>query len=191
MKSSKVEQNLTTTQKVAMMKELAKIGDGTIYQRVKFANEALDDAEWLEATHNGKLDKAEQALEDDCFYSIHAYINLGTLLAIYRMFPDEKSWQEYNYDLGAMEALYLQSLPAGAPRAERISYKKKSEGLQKDVDRLQQQLAYRDGQVEDAMGTIEKLRIRVEELERENAELRGQVKILRERWERELIGAAR
>lgn len=164
------------------LQELKSDGDHNLYERLSLAAGVVEDAEYLNEFHAGDQDQAMEVLEESYFRALGGYVRLHVLLAIYREFPAESQWQEYHYDLRAMELLWrdrkasrdsLEQAETAKPRvratvAEVQELRDRSESLAYQLRRERETTAAKDSE-------LERLRQRVHDLEQQVAELRGRL----------------
>mgnify|MGYP005725305667 CR=1 FL=1 len=168
----------TTTQKIAELKEVSRNLRRNIYRSVKLAAEILSDTDWIAQVHGGNLDAAEAAIESEYFSAISGLLTLGTLLDIYRHFPSENQWIERNYNLSAMHAEWEDSRAEESKetlQGHRTSWKKEAEKLKKELDEATTAISDRKTLIQ-----------RINDLEIENAELRGRLAELEKLVERQM-----
>ncbi len=147
----------TTTQKIAELTALATDVKTDMYKRVKLAFEILADVDWIEAAHQGKAIRAMDYLHRKGFPYVS--LTVGQLAAIYRKWPEEASWQEYDYDVNLMYDMLRGEKKAKQKQANRISWRTKCEELVEEL-RL--------------------LKIAYSKLETREAQLEGEIKGIKE-----------
>lgn len=167
---------MTTNEIIAKLKTLANKAGETLYERVKLVAKVLADKVWLDTEMAGDHDKALETLEVDCFPELSAF-GLAKLLEIYRIIPDLKDWRRLKWNIMALWAETQERLtqvrqPAGETGERRRGYNVKE---REEVDSRLKSLEFDKRQATDS---VKRLEMEVERLQRENDELRGEVKAL-------------
>lgn len=153
----------TTTQKIAELKTLCGDVKGNMYQRVKLAFEILADVDWIEHAHRGKTSRAMDFLQHEGFPYIT--LTVGQLAAIYRKWPEESMWKEWDYDVNTMWGELRSDAKPTRKTTKVVHWKEKAEELRSELDELKRSYA---------------------KLEQMNAELKGELRGIKET----LVGAA-
>lgn len=172
---------MTTTQRLAELKSLANQAKTNLFRRIQLAAEVLADADWIGRVHDGSDTKAQDVIQDEYFSELSEYLTLGTLLAIYRAFPDEAVWGKYKYNLAAMELLYQEQVKSSdeqKPAATRMHWKTEAAKLADQLKTVEADKRMASDLSERQASELETLRQRVQQLERENAGLLGRIEEL-------------
>lgn len=127
----------TTTQNLARIKQLARDGNASFFERLKLAAQVLMDHEWIVDNFNGCDADAMDYVQQEGFSMIAGVYTLGDLLKMYHAFPQESDWQAVKYDLKAMH-LRLKGVtedeePEQKPRTD---WRAKCAELMAEVQRL-------------------------------------------------------
>lgn len=156
------------------------------YESIKVSSEILADHDCIAELYDGDDDKAIEAIEGEYFSSLHGYVTLGTLLAIYRHFPLERQWQEYRYDLRAMELLWKRDREQaqGEDGKRTINRVKKT-----DLDAALEKVAHLEAQLRRTESEAAGLRAENERLSKEVARLTGRIEAFESMRRRELVEA--
>lgn len=187
----------STNQLIAELKTLAGQGKKNIFRRVQLASQILADHDWI-ASKGWDEPQAREALQADYFSELGGYVSLGTLLEIYAKFPHESDWEEYNYNIRAMELLWRQNEnDANQQSQERTKWKAKAEYLDNEVKEMKYEISRKNSMVDalekeivELNGKISSLLDENRQLREENAGLRGRLEEL-ERFARQEFAAPR
>ncbi len=147
----------TTTQKIAQLKQLGNDVKSNMYQRVKLAAEILLDIDWIEHAYKGHTTQAMDFLQREGFP--YVTLTVGQLASIYRKWPEESMWQDWNYDINAMWDELSSKKGPSRKSTNVVHWKEKAELLMAELAELRRQYA---------------------KLERQNAELSGELKGIKE-----------
>lgn len=173
---------MTTSAKLAELKKLAGEAGKSIYRRLGLVRDIMADGEYVIA-HYGNEAKALETLEADCFGDLCGARSLSELLAMLADFPAEEKWKQSKWNLSRLLAEWddmrdqrrRDEQNANARKSpERVSVKEHKELVQKHQESetiLQHMTTEKSKLVSDA----EQLRVRVQELERENIDLKARV----------------
>lgn len=166
----------TTTQLLAELKTLAKDAGANIYRRIQLATEVLRDHEWIAVTCNGNEDQAIKLLESEYFADLHGYVTLGRMRQLLKEFSREAEWQEYNYDLAAMDALYEERHKddPSTPR-QHTNWKAQVAEREEEIQQLNADRRRDREELKENRQTISRLEADVQKLSIENAELKGRI----------------
>ena len=86
---------------------LSERADLNTYRRVQIAATVVEDMEWVAEEHGGDQAKAKAWLQTQYFEQLCGWLPLGTMIEIYREFPDEEQWRQHRHNLKAMHLLWL------------------------------------------------------------------------------------
>lgn len=157
---------MTTKQALAELKKLAKDAAVVLYRRIELAALVLSDLDWIARTHDGSDLKAQDALQGEFFRDLSGYVTLGKLLAMYRHIPEDQ-WRGCRYDVAAVEVLYDdQAEPDQAERGKRTAWKALAEERGEALHEAEAELVRLRKQVAELKTENERLRGRIEQLER-------------------------
>ena len=187
--------HLTADQKYLKLRSMADKAGESLYHRIKMATELLADRDWVDAEDKGGGNEeiARERIGKDCFHDLLRLTTFETLLELYRVIPEQKTWSEHRYNLQRLwieckKRLGDDDNSNHAPQDTRrratvaeleqeIDLRKQAESrekreretslkLQSEADQLRQEVAMLKG--------------RIAELERQNAELMQQLTRRRE-----------
>jgi nitrogen fixation-related uncharacterized protein len=173
-----------TRQKMLRLRELRDQAGSTLYERIKLAYECLQDPDFVEEIHGGKMDRAEDAIASEYFPDLVgpavARIDFAKMLAIYRQFSDEQTWKDHKYNLIAMEILYdekrkREKKDTSPPQTRWAVTRKQWDDLESEKKALERQVKKKTDAISAKDEQIEGLRAKVQELESENAYLKGRI----------------
>ena len=157
---------MTTKQALAELKKLAKQAKDTLYRRIALAEQVLSDLDWIAQAHGGSDIKAQDAIEDEFFGELGGDPSLGKLRAMYRQFPKAK-WEELRYKIRAIEILYdEQGEPQKRETGKRTAWKEIAEERGEKLEAAERKIASLQSQVTDLTSENERLRGRIEQLEK-------------------------
>lgn len=147
---------ITTTQKLAQLKQLAADAKTNLYQRVKLAVEILADRQYVDSVH-GSEDKAMHFLQSEGFPYIEKTV--GQLVAIYNRFPNEDDWDKRNYNLTVMwDEVKAAKKKQGKPTDERVSWKQKYEELEQEYELLRAKYTVAERRIAELEGELKGIR---------------------------------
>lgn len=173
-----------TRQKLIRLKELRDKAGNLLYERLKLACECLDDADFVGEIHRGDVFRATDAIANEYFPELVepavAKIDFAKMLAIYRQFSDEQVWKDHKYNLIAMEILYddkkkREKKDAAPPQTRWAVTRKQWDDLENEKNALERQLKKKTEFLSAKDEQIEGLRAKIQELESENAYLKGRI----------------
>lgn len=166
-------QNQSPTQLEQRLKTLSGVARENLYERLELAHRLLVDADWL-ANFGGSLDLGEEYIAEKYFSEWFEMIQFAKLHQMFVKFPRE-TWVQYKCNVGAMEALYDESVEFRHESAPRRHYKD-------DAERAVKELRRANARLEKSSGLVSKLQSRISELEIENAALRDRIRELECEW---------
>lgn len=157
-----------TKEIMVSLKKLSAEGEKNLFQRVKLAAELLEDFDWIAEFHDGNEDMAAEAVQASYFASLCGYVPLLKVVAIYRKYPKETIWQEYAYNLKALELIY------DADRKQEAGMQKSSvkRATLAQMAELEAQLSEAKAKGAAAKAELDTLREEAQKLREENAQLR-------------------
>lgn len=94
-----------TQRALGKMQQLAGQAGHLYCRRLRQAITVLDDDCWVASRFSGDKIAAVNYLQDRYFADLSGYITLQKLLRVYQGLP-ETAWQEYRYNIRALELLY-------------------------------------------------------------------------------------
>ena len=149
----------TTTQKIAELKTLCGDVKANMYQRVKLAFEILADVDWIERAHKGHTTQAMDYLQREGFP--YVTLTVGQLAEIFRKWPQESTWKEWDYDINAMWAELRSDKQPSRKAAHTFSWKARAEELKaelgqarREVTKLEQKVAELSGELRGIKETL-------------------------------------
>ena len=166
----------TIGQLQAELKQLGTKSQGTLYRRLQIADTLLKSEEFMEQ-FGGKLDEAEDQIAADGFPVLAGTYSVGELMVLFREFPKAR-WEEYRYNLKAMQALYDEQRASEGETRERKSWKETAQQSAEELESVGRQLKNVQQLLEHEQTEKTELSLRVRELEHENAVLRGRIEEL-------------
>ena len=162
------DQELTTTQKIAVLKRMGTDTKASMYKRVQLAFQILADVDWLEVAHKGQTTRAMDFLYREGFPYV-SELTMGQLVEIYRKWPSEADWRDRDYNVSVMWEEIRRTQKPSSKRGDVMSWKTKAEELQVIIDQLRNENAILKTQV---------------------ASVAGELKGLKDSWQRETAGSA-
>lgn len=160
---------MTSGKKRAELKRLSGDVRHGIHAMLKIAHDLLEDQEYVAQFGGGpQLIDDMQSKE---FAHFGGSPTLPQMLRAYAANPGEQAWKEYDYNIWAMIELAAPAREAG--EATHINWKAIAKELEVQVEQLTTELAAASEQVSAMEAAIASL-------ETQNAEMRGELKALRE-----------
>lgn len=164
-------------QLIARLKELAGKAGHNIYERLKTVDVLFKNQLYVNAGYGDDECAALDKLEEEYFGDLCGARSLGTLLTLYRAYPDTQIWEDHKWNLQRLLAKWqLDRKPANSSGTTRQTVKLA------DHEKLVDELAgvnFRFKQEREEKLDLRKenaaLRQRIADLERENLQLNAKV----------------
>ena len=169
-----------TGQILAQLKQLADEAKENLYTRIGLAIEVLQDLDWIALVHEGSIDVARQALEDEYFRDLGGYVTLGKLMQMYQTIPREE-WDACRHNIAAIEVIFDGKETKPEP-LNRQNWKKAYDDLLEAYEELQQELANWKQVAEERGVKIQELQEQITNLQTSSARLEGRVEELSKRF---------
>ena len=165
---------MKTSEMLAKLKAMASRAGEAIYERATLAAAVLADKQWLNAEFSGDYDKAVAFMEDDLFPELSKAFGLVRLLTLAEAFPSAEDWRTHKYNLNRLWAEW-------ESRHESEKDEKKTERRHAtiaDLEQRDEKVKDLEFQVKTIGDAIKSKDAEIEKLRIENAELRGEIKML-------------
>lgn len=173
---------MKTPEVVAKLLTMATKAGEAMYERAKLAASCLEDRQWIDAEFGGDYDVALEYIEGDCFPDLAGGFGLSRLLEIIAKFPERNDWRADKWNINRMWARIVDAKREADDKPER---QVRPRPTAKDLEERDTKIAEKDWTIktqqqalERELGEVEKLRLRVTELEAEVNQLRGENKQL-------------
>lgn len=162
---------MTSGQKRAELKRLAKAVRENIFEMLRIACELIDDHAYVDEF--GGEPKLLDHLEAEEFAHFGGVPKLAAMIRAFRANPKKATWAEYRFNVQAMIDL---ATPEKQTQQSRTDWKAKALELELTVEAQAAQLA-----------SIGSLNAQIEELKAENNRLRGRIEQMERRASREVF----
>lgn len=158
---------MSSTQKRAELKRLAKQCQSNLFEMLKIVDELLGDHEYVD-TFGGESQLMDH-IEAEEFSHFGGSPSLAAMLRAYRANPRKATWAEYRFNVQAM--IELATPTREAADVERINWKAKCK-------ELEAKLAQAEATASEYKASNGELRTKCDSLTAEAGELRGRVAVL-------------
>jgi hypothetical protein len=166
------EPEMNTQQKVIALRELAIDGGKNLFRRCVLLSEIMSDRDFIASDFEGDEGAARAHFEEQFFSDVSGWCTIDQLISLVRAFPNEAIWENVNYRLPDLRALYDEAHQSEHEPIPRVSWKSRATEAEDRAEQLRAQIAVRDRQLEEQAAKIENLQRQIYRLEDELARVK-------------------
>lgn len=171
-----------TTELVAKLRRMANEAGSALYERVCMAKDVLADNGWIAEVAEGDFGKAADLIEKDCFPEICTVLSIHDLLVLLKKFPERKQWQDAKWNLKLLWAEYEKSLipdnGSGTKEPQQRANWKMVAQRDEEIKDLKFEIKRKNEKENEWDNERMQLKQKVEQLQLENARLKGRIEQL-------------